>query len=108
MKLPILPFDPGMTGPAGYLGVAGALSFKTLSTLRREAYQFFRWVWYNTDEGCSPAQMLAAMGNKAVSNFTLHYLIIQAIKASGIDVPESEYTPPLEYVKHADGTITLK
>ena len=106
-RIPILPFTKDMTGPAGYLAAASSMSFQSLTKLRREANQFFRWVWYNKDDGCSPKEMIAAMGTNAVSNFTLHYLIIQAIKASGVEVPESEYTPPLAYTKHDDGSITI-
>ena len=60
--IPILPFTKDMTGPAGYLAAASSMSFQSLTKLRREANQFFRWVWYNKDEGCSPKEMLAAMG----------------------------------------------
>jgi hypothetical protein len=106
-QIPILPFTKDMTGAAGYLAAASSMSYQSLTKLRREAHQFFRWIWHNKDEGCSPAQMLAAMGTNAKKNFELHALVIQLILKSGLVIPASEFTPPLPYTIHPDGTITL-
>ena len=50
---------------------------------------------------------LAIRGNKAVAAFSLHAAAVMHVLNAGIDYPSADYTPPLPYTAHEDGTITL-
>jgi hypothetical protein len=51
---------------------------------------------------------LAIRGDKAVEAFTLHANSVAFVIAQGIAYDPADFTPPLEYTAHDDGTITLK
>ena len=53
------------------------------------------------------ADKLAVMGTKAVASFQQHARTVQFLLESGIEMDPSEYTPPIAYTPHEDGTITL-
>jgi len=65
----------------------------------------FRLVWHNSE--FTPDQMIAAMGNKAAANFDRHAATVSYLLSMGMEMKPESYTPPKEYTKNADGTITL-
>lgn len=57
----------------------------------------------------TPQEILAALGPRAKEVFDLGGKLVEFIivnEIASFDSP-SEYTPPLSYVKHDDGTVTL-
>ncbi len=63
----------------------------------------FRRIWH---EGRT-AQRLAVMGTRARAAFEAHAAAVQFLLTVGVHLDPADYTPPVPYTVHADGTITL-
>jgi len=72
-----------------------------LENLKITAITAFHLLWDN------PAETLAVMGTNAVAAFEQHARTVQYLLASGVEMKPSDYTPPVAYTAHEDGTITL-
>jgi hypothetical protein len=70
----------------------------------------FQRLWHSTD--ATPEQILAKIGTRAVELFQrggdgVEFVLgVHSGRPIATMTPD-EYTPPLEYTAHADGTITL-
>jgi hypothetical protein len=102
----LLPFTPDADGPGAYLYAASSQSTAALESLQMAVEMAFQLVWYNSE--FTPEQMVAAMGNKAAANFDRHATTVVYLLTMGVKMNPERYTPPREYIKNADGTITLK
>ena len=78
---------------------------QVLENLRATTVNTFNRIWHG--ETITPAQYLAVMGNKAVDAFALHAASVQLLLQAGVTITPDQYTPPLTYTMHQDGTITL-
>jgi hypothetical protein len=87
------------------LKVQETLINRALGALSQAMQSSFDAVWNNPHQ--TPAQMLAAQGNKAVSNFEDHARTVVYLLQSGEEVPAKYQAAPLPYTAHQDGTITL-
>ena len=79
-------------------------SIAALEGLKSAAISVFKRLW---DEPPSRAGKLAVMGTKAVAKFQQHARTIQYLLESGVEMDPEDYTPPVPYTAHEDGTITL-
>ena len=77
---------------------------QALLNLKSECVETFRRLWYSD---ISPQDQLAVMGTNAVAAFTQHANTIMFLLQSGIGMNPADYTPPLAYTAHEDGTITI-
>lgn len=51
--------------------------------------------------------LISAMGTKASDAFDRHAKTIEFLLSVGITIPPEYYTPPFEFVKNEDGSISL-
>lgn len=77
-----------------------------LHEYRKATIASFHDLWHNAD-GIPPAEMLERMGTSAVEAFAEHRATVQYLIARGLAMEPADYTPPLAYTEHQDGTITL-
>jgi len=101
-----LQFTADSSGEGAYLYAASTQSAIALEALKKATELTFRQVWRNVE--FTPEQMIAAMGNKAVTNFDRHAATVGYLLSMGVQMKPESYTPPREYTKNAEGTITLK
>lgn len=80
------------------------LSGNALESLRQATLQTFAQFWRGP---VPPADLLAAMGTNAVAAFEQHARAVGFLLASGVVLAPEDYTSPLAYTAHQDGTITL-
>lgn len=76
-----------------------------LDGLKSAAVSAFRRLWGDSE---SRAAKLAVMGTNAVAAFEQHARTVQYLLASGVEMDPADYTPPVDYMAHNDGTITLE
>jgi len=76
-----------------------------LENLKLTAVTAFRILWTDNPELRAP--ILAVMGTNAVAAFEQHARTVQYLLASGVEMDPADYTPPVAYTAHEDGTITL-
>jgi hypothetical protein len=81
-------------------------SAHTLRMLRGNLHSTFQAIWF-PPRMTTTEKMLAALGTNAGKAFDQHALGIQLLLAAGVEIPADEYTPPVAYTRHDDGTITL-
>ncbi len=79
-------------------------SREALECHKNAAIKTFHLLW---DDEPSRADKLAVMGTNAVLAFEQHARTIQYLLASGVEIDPEDYTPPVAYTAHDDGTITL-
>jgi hypothetical protein len=80
-------------------------SDQALHTLRAATISGFRRFWFGP---VPAADMLAVMGVNACAAFDAHAATVGFVLARGLEIdPDEDYTPPLAYTRHEDGTITL-
>lgn len=70
----------------------------------------FNALWNN--HTATPAEILEALGSNAVSVFSRGYDLVRFLLGADTGHPiasmeASEYTPPVAYTPHPDGTVTL-
>lgn len=82
-----------------------ARSNDSLDLLRIAAVTSFRELWYHPE--VTAEEQLAVMGTNAVAAFTTHGRTVQFLLESGIEIASEDYTPPVGYTPHPDGTITV-
>ena len=78
-------------------------SARVLESLRQITVESFDALW---NCGCT-SEMLTLMGANAVNAFDQHARTVSFLLQSGVEMDPSEYTPPMGYIEHEDGTITL-
>ena len=82
-----------------------ARSTRTAELFRDGLTREFRNLWHHPS--ISAADQLAVMGNRAVATFTQHAAAIELLLTAGVVIDPADYTPPLTFTPHEDGTITI-
>lgn len=77
---------------------------RALETLRLATINAFQRFW----NGPVPtADLLAKLGTRAAASFQAHAAAVQFLLSQGVELAPPDYTPPVAYTAHQDGTITL-
>lgn len=102
--------NPIVTPPTPDAALDVALRLDRLRTdglrqLKENTVVSFNAFWFNPD--VTPAQILAKLGTNAVRAFEDHAATVAFLLARGVEMQPSEYTPPVAYTAHEDGTITM-
>lgn len=82
----------------------GERAAEALTVLKSATVEAFHALW---DDHETVADKLAVMGVNAVASFDQHARTVAFLLASGVEMNPADYTPPLPYTAHKDGTITL-
>lgn len=77
-----------------------------LQKFKESVVREFRLFWFNA--AASPQEQLAVMGNRAAAAFDAHQAAVVFLLSRGVQMEPEDYTPPLSYTRHEDGTITLQ
>jgi hypothetical protein len=77
---------------------------QTINAVHMATVESFREFWRGD---VPPAELLARLGTNAAKAFAAHNSAITFLLANGIVLDPDDYTPPLAYTIHIDGTITL-
>lgn len=85
------------------LDIIKSLNTGCLNTMGATAARLFDIVWHT--KGKSPQEVCDLLGTEAVKAFELHAKMQELIYA--LDPTWVPLVPPHEYVKNADGTVTI-
>ena len=80
------------------------LKATALESLKASTVESFKLLWGKPDQ---TAEMLERMGDTAASGFEAHARTVAYLLASGVQMTPEDYTPPVAYKIHEDGTVTL-
>lgn len=73
--------------------------------LRENTLAAFNAFWHSPD--ATPAEIAAEFGTSCKTLFDEHRASIAMLLGRGVQIPESEYTPPLPFTENEDGTVTI-
>jgi hypothetical protein len=76
-----------------------------INFLRDSVIREFHSLWNNPR--ATAVEQLAIIGTNAKAAFAQHRKYVLFLLSEGVAMDASDYTPPVAYTEHADGTITL-
>lgn len=98
-------FTPQSDAAADVASTLDRLRSSGLQSLKESTVASFRAFWFNPD--VTPAQILEKLGTIAARAFEDHAATVAFLLGRGVEMDPSEYTPPVQYTTHEDGTITI-